>query len=214
MRQIDEKELLAAVGYVGDDLILRAEHSGAVRRRKSHFRTLAAAACLCLAAALTWPAVRQTMPVSGNDATQMQGSSQNMAPVRPEAADENDMSADGAAGASAALSACGISSAEDISGVILFAPVSRDGVSETEKVHGASEEALQATGDAAAQLYSILAAADAVPAENAPAAFSPLQTITVTLASGTVLEGQYDPEHAILFLGAYYFCGADLSALT
>ena len=80
-------------------------------------------------------------------------------------------------------------------------------------MHGAPEEALQAAGDAA-QLYSILAAADAVPAENAPAAFSPLQTITVTLASGTVLEGQYDPEHAILFLGAYYFCGADLSALT
>lgn len=208
MKRIDEKELLAAVGYVGDDLILRAEHSGAVRRRKPHFRTLAAAACLCLAAALAWPAVRQTMPVSGNDAAQMQGSGQNMAPVQPEAADENDMSADGAA-----LSACGISSAEDISGVILFAPVSRDGVSETEKVHGAPEEALQAAGDAA-QLYSILAAADAVPAENAPAAFSPLQTITVTLASGTVLEGQYDPEHAILFLGAYYFCGADLSALT
>lgn len=54
MKKIDEKQLLLAVGGVGDDLLTRAEKQPA-RRRGSYVKWGAMAACFCLIAVLALP---------------------------------------------------------------------------------------------------------------------------------------------------------------
>ena len=65
----------------------------------------------------------------------------------------------------------------------------------------------------AADLYQALASAAVMDADRDGAPLQLTEQVTLTLASGAVLEGRGDPAAGVLQLGGYHFYHSDFSVL-
>lgn len=220
MKRIDEAQLLQAVGAVGDDLLLRAEQAGVPRRRRPWRGALAA--CLCLAlvlSAVLYLPNAFRMGSSGNMAAEP-GAAQNESAGHPNY--EQGQPEAGQEGSDYETAVDAVPEQEE----------AKKG--ETGREHpehgmqdGAACLAELGIGDAsalasaacggkalpAAELYQVLAAAEAVAAERDSTPLQLTERITLTLASGAVLEGWGDPAAGVLQLGGYHFYHLELSML-
>ena len=209
MKQIDEVQLLLAVGEVGDDLLLRAEQRPASSlRRVRHRWGGALAACLCLAlvltAALQLPGMFR-MGSSENSAAMAGASDGSGVPDSENGLQygrEHDEIFDSAAvqNSTNCLCALGIAAAADI------AEITTDGQG-GRKEDGAEQE------EYVRLFYDALAGAAVLPAKEDSGAFSPSATGALHLSSGEELAFCYDPSRCVLELENYHFQNADFSLL-
>lgn len=204
MKTIDEKTLLLAVGSVGDDLIARAER---VRPRRRHIaRWGALAACFCvlaLSASLVLEPFRMgsAQPSGGSStAESIEDASTGNAAAEPGAArPESNTQTDSAAPLSAAecLARTGIGAAGDIAAASL----------ETGTENSKKEECALS----GAALYDALAAAEVLPTGSPrESALAYGQTLTLTLADGTVLTAPADAEAGAVRLGDWCYLGEEV----
>ena len=205
MKHVDETMLLLAGGNVGEDLVARAEKRSVPSRRRVSLHFAALAACLCLIVGVAVPYVMDGFG-SGNNAGCIGDISDKNA---PETVCENGaLPGDSAEkNASVALQELGIASAEDIVSVSA-APVSGAGQygiaspQDSAAVRQEQSDALPGTG---AELYALLVKSEAAPAEEDMPSLCPTARVTLTLASGAVLEGQYDAVQNLLEVGQWRF---------
>ena len=204
MKTIDEKTLLLAVGSVGDDLIARAERVCPRRRRIARWGALAACLCvLALSASLVLESFRMgsAQPSGGSGAVEsVEDASTGNAAAEPGAArPESNTQTDSAAPLAAAecLAQTGVAGAEDIVQVMLEGPA-EDSKKEECALSGAA-------------LYDALAAAEVLPADSPrESALAYGQTLTLTLANGTVLTAPADAEAGAVRLGDWCYIGEEV----
>ncbi len=220
MKRIDETQLLRAVGDVGDDLLLRAERPGTARSRRPWRGALAA--CLCLVLVLTAVLYLPNsfrMGSSGNTAAEP-GAAQNDSAGHP-----NYEQGQPEAGQEGSDYETAVDAVPEHEGAEK---------GETGREHpehgmqdGAACLAELGIGDAsalaaaacggrsvpAADLYQALASAAVMDADRDGAPLQLTEQVTLTLASGAVLEGRGDPAAGVLQLGGYHFYHSDFSVL-
>ena len=196
MKTIDEKTLLLAVGSVGDDLIARAERVCPRRRRIARWGALAACLCvLALSASLVLESFRMgsAQPPGGSGAVENAAAEPGAA--RPESNTQTDSAAPLAA--AECLAQTGVAGAEDIVQVTLEGPA-EDSKKEECALSGAA-------------LYDALAAAEVLPADSPrESALAYGQTLTLTLANGTVLTAPADAEAGAVRLGDWCYIGEEV----
>ena len=197
MKTIDEKTLLLAVGSVGDDLIARAERVCPRRRRIARWGALAACLCvLALSASLVLESFRMgsAQPPGGSGAVESNAAAEPGA-ARPESNTQTDSAAPLAA--AECLAQTGVAGAEDIVQVTLEGPA-EDSKKEECALSGAA-------------LYDALAAAEVLPADSPrESALAYGQTLTLTLANGTVLTAPADAEAGAVRLGDWCYIGEEV----
>lgn len=211
MKQINERQLLLAIGDVGDDLLARAEHMP--RRRAPKARWAALAACLCVlavSASLVLPSFRMGNSMAPEPAEGLTGGNQSVS--------QNMDSAESGGMPTAALSAAdcladvGIASAEDLDS---WQWTEETDVKEEAATGGANEES-DAYNDTARQqngaaLYEALCASDVAAAGEDDRALDFTVELTLTLRDGTVLSGAADTAQNVVQLGEYHFTVPNLS---
>lgn len=225
MKQVNEEQLLLAVGEVGDDLLLRAEN---IQKRPSSFSKFGAmAACFVLIAGLAIPNVMDSFKM-GSDAGASENSMVGGADDPMADAGETDVSAMDLFGdqglflgeekhAAAVLSLLGVQGAEDIASVSLHAK--KESVQTTweeDSVPNASLEHDDAEGLRGATVpewYDVLLKSEIVLAEKDSGEPEFLTEVELVLVSGEILYGSYAPESYALQIGEYRFYNGAFSEL-
>lgn len=213
MKQINERQLLLAIGNVGDDLLTRAEH--VPRRRAPKARWAALAACLCVLAvsvSMVLPSFRMGSSMAPEPAEGLTGGNQSVS-QNTDSAESGGMPTAALSGADC-LNGLGIFSAEDLSS---WQWTEETDVKE-EAATGEANEESDAYKDTARQqngaaLYEALCAADVVAAEEDDRALNFTVELTLILSDGTALSGAADTAQNVVQLGEYHFSVPELSRL-
>ena len=194
MKHIDEKQLLLAVSDVGDDLLLRAEHSTVQKHRYGHWSVLAA--CFCLVAVLAVPNVMNLFR-AGSSAP---GENENSAPQFGESAgmDSQQEILEGIWG-SAVITEVQVELTEE----------NREDFAAAEK--GECDADMQT--DRAALLAERLRDAKVIAAAEDTRELKFTVTMEIMLDSGETFEALCDVENDVVKLEGYHFYCDDLSVL-
>lgn len=211
MKEINERQLLLAIGGVGDDLLERAEHVH--RRRAGAVKWAALAACLCVlvvSASMVLPSFRMGNSMAPEPEEGLTGSNQSVSQNMDSA--ENGSMPTLAFSAADCLEELGITSAEDLDSWQWAEPTD---LKEDAAAGGVKEES-DACSDTARQqdgaaLYEALCGAEVAVAAEDDRALNFTVTLTLTLADGTVLSGAADMEQNVVQLGDYHFSVPELS---
>lgn len=213
MKQINERQLLLAIGDVGDDLLTRAEH--VPRRRAPKARWAALAACLCVLAvsvSMVLPSFRMGSSMEPEPEEGLTGGNQSVS-QNTDSAESGGMPTVALSGADC-LDGLGIFSAEDLSS---WQWTEETDVKE-EAATGEADEESDAYNDTARQqngaaLYEVLCASDVVAAEEDDRALDFTVELTLILSDGTALSGAADTAQNVVQLGEYHFNVPELSRL-
>lgn len=202
MKRIDEKQILLAVGDVGDDLLLRAEQSTVHKQHYRHWYVLAA--CFCLVVVLAVPNVMHSFRMGSSASGDCNDAALETIRGGVEASQQDVL--EGIWG-SAVIVEVRVESMRD----------SYDSATiETQK--GDSDTVVPENGAVpqsgrAARLLDQLRRAKVTVAENNEEELHFTVKIAIILDSGETVEALGDVENAVVKLNDYYFYCDDLSIL-
>lgn len=213
MKEINERQLLLAIGDVGDDLLERAEHVH--HRRAGVVKWAALAACLCVlvvSASMVLPSFRMGNSMAPEPEEGLTGGNQSVS--QDMASAESGSMPTAALSAANCLEDLGITSAEDLNSWqwTKLTYLKEDAAAgEVKEESDAYNDTVRQQDGAA--LYEVLCGADAVAAAEDDRALNFTVTLTLTLTDGTVLSGAADMEQNVVQLGDYHFNVPEFSQL-